>query len=131
MRPLVVANERTLDLVALRRQHARRFGAGPGPRPGAASPRHRRAHGERRGRPEDRLVGGGLGAYGYVMKPFQANEILIAADNALRRRQLEIENRAPPERLERLVAERTRGLGQDGPRSNTFSTPFSTTCLAA
>ena len=35
-----------------------------------------------------------LGAYGYVLKPFVANEILIAAVNALRRRDLEIENNA-------------------------------------
>jgi signal transduction histidine kinase len=35
-----------------------------------------------------------LGAYGYVIKPFTVNEILIAADNALHRRRLEAENRA-------------------------------------
>ncbi len=51
-----------------------------------------------------------LGAYGYVMKPFETNEILIAADNALRRRELEIENRAYQEKLELLVAERTADL---------------------
>jgi len=51
-----------------------------------------------------------LGAYGYVMKPFETNEILIAADNALRRRELEIENRRYQEHLELLVAERTADL---------------------
>jgi putative two-component system response regulator len=51
-----------------------------------------------------------LGAYGYVMKPFETNEILIAADNAVRRRELEIENREYQEQLERLVAERTADL---------------------
>lgn len=50
------------------------------------------------------------GAYGYIVKPFQANEILIAAANALRRRQLEIENRAHRQQLEMLVAERTADL---------------------
>jgi putative two-component system response regulator len=50
------------------------------------------------------------GAYGYVVKPFEANVILIAADNALRRRQLEIENREHREHLELLVAERTADL---------------------
>ena len=51
-----------------------------------------------------------LGAFGYVMKPFGTNEILIAVDNALRRRELEIENRAHQSHLELLVAERTADL---------------------
>ncbi len=51
-----------------------------------------------------------LGAYGYVMKPFATNEMLIAVDNALRRRELEIENRAHQQHLEILVAERTADL---------------------
>jgi putative two-component system response regulator len=50
------------------------------------------------------------GAYGYIVKPFEKNEILIAADNALRRRQLEIENQAHRKHLELLVAERTMDL---------------------
>ena len=45
-----------------------------------------------------------LGAFGYVIKPFESNEILISAENALRRRELELENRAHREGLERLVA---------------------------
>lgn len=51
-----------------------------------------------------------LGAYGYVMKPFEANEIVIASANALRRRHLEIENRIHRQHLEHLVAERTSDL---------------------
>jgi putative two-component system response regulator len=51
-----------------------------------------------------------MGAYGYVTKPFQANEIIINIANALRRRQLEIENRRHREELEILVEERTREL---------------------
>jgi putative two-component system response regulator len=51
-----------------------------------------------------------LGAYGYVVKPFDANEILIAAANAIRRRHLEIENRIHREHLEHLVSERTSDL---------------------
>ena len=51
-----------------------------------------------------------LGAYGYLVKPFQANELLIAAENSLRRRELELENRAHRQRLELLVAERTSDL---------------------
>lgn len=51
-----------------------------------------------------------MGAYGYVTKPFQANELIINITNALRRRQLEIENRRHRENLESLVEERTREL---------------------
>jgi len=51
-----------------------------------------------------------LGAFGYVTKPFGTNELLIAVDNALRRRELEIENRAHQQHLELLVAERTADL---------------------
>ena len=51
-----------------------------------------------------------LGAFGYVIKPFESNEILISAENALRRRELELENRAHREELERLVARRTSEL---------------------
>ena len=48
-----------------------------------------------------------LGAYGYIVKPFRDSEVNIGIANALRRRRLEIENRAHRERLEQLVAERT------------------------
>ncbi len=51
-----------------------------------------------------------VGAYGYVIKPFEANEISIAVANALRRRTLEVENRNHRERLEELVKGRTTGL---------------------
>jgi len=51
-----------------------------------------------------------LGAYGYVVKPFKACEIPIAVANALRRRRLEVENRAHQERLEELVEGRTKLL---------------------
>jgi putative two-component system response regulator len=53
-----------------------------------------------------------IGAYGYVIKPFQANELIINITNALRRRQLEIENRRHTEELEHRVAERTAELFQ-------------------
>lgn len=48
-----------------------------------------------------------MGAYGYVTKPFQANELIINVTNALQRRRLEIENRRHREELELLVEERT------------------------
>jgi putative two-component system response regulator len=62
------------------------------------------------GDPETAASASELGAFGYVIKPFDANALLIAADNALRRRDLEIENRQHRERLETLVTERTAEL---------------------
>jgi putative two-component system response regulator len=60
--------------------------------------------------PRTAAVATDLGAYGYLMKPFEANEMLIASANALRRRHLEIENRLHQQHLESLVAERTSDL---------------------
>ena len=51
-----------------------------------------------------------IGAYGYIIKPFETNEVLINVENALRRRTLEIENRNHRNRLESLVADRTAEL---------------------
>jgi len=51
-----------------------------------------------------------LGAYGYVTKPFTPNELLINVANALRRRSLELENRAHREHLETLLLDRTVAL---------------------
>ena len=51
-----------------------------------------------------------LGAYGFIIKPFRPTDILINVVNALRRRQLEIENRSHRERLEEMVRERAAGL---------------------
>ncbi len=51
-----------------------------------------------------------MGAYGYITKPFLFNELIINITNALRRRELELENRRHREELEMLVEERTREL---------------------
>ena len=51
-----------------------------------------------------------LGAYGYVTKPFDANQVLIAVANALRHAELEIENESYRMHLEELVDERTKEL---------------------
>jgi len=51
-----------------------------------------------------------LGAYGYIIKPIQSNEILISVTNALRRRALEIEHRGHQMHLEQMVRERTAEL---------------------
>jgi len=51
-----------------------------------------------------------IGVYGYIIKPFETNEILINVANALRRRQLEIDNRLSRETLEQTVQRRTKEL---------------------
>jgi putative two-component system response regulator len=53
-----------------------------------------------------------LGAYGYIIKPFEFNEVLINITNALRRRRLEIENRLHQQHLEDIVRQRTSALQQ-------------------
>ncbi len=51
-----------------------------------------------------------LGTYGYVIKPFYNNELLINIANALRRRGLELESRRHRLSLETAVSERTSEL---------------------
>lgn len=51
-----------------------------------------------------------LGAYGYVIKPFSINEILISVVNALRRRTLELDARRHLTEVEEAVDARTREL---------------------
>jgi putative two-component system response regulator len=50
------------------------------------------------------------GAYGYVLKPFKPNELVINVANALRRRELEIAARLHRTQLEQTVEERTAEL---------------------
>ena len=57
-----------------------------------------------------------LGAYDFIMKPVNVDELLFAAERALERRQLLIERRAYHELLERRVEEATRSL-QDAYRA--------------
>jgi putative two-component system response regulator len=51
-----------------------------------------------------------LGAYGYVTKPFDANQVVIAVNDAILRSRLEEENRGYREQLEWMVTERTLEL---------------------
>lgn len=53
-----------------------------------------------------------LGAYGYLIKPFQPNELVINVANALRRRDLEKLRDEYAQRLEREVAEYTDEIRQ-------------------
>ena len=48
-----------------------------------------------------------LGAYGYLIKPFEKNEALISVSSALRRRELELLERGYSRRLEREIREQT------------------------
>ncbi|OEU47845.1 MAG: hypothetical protein BA872_06205 [Desulfobacterales bacterium C00003060] len=50
------------------------------------------------------------GAYDYIIKPFDRNRLLISVASALHRRELEIDNRAHLENLEKDVAKRTASL---------------------
>ena len=50
------------------------------------------------------------GAFGYVLKPFQAREILVQVASALRRRMLEISYRDRELHLARVVREQTREI---------------------
>ncbi len=51
-----------------------------------------------------------IGVYDYLIKPFDRNGVLISVANALRRRQLEIDNRNYRQTLEKMVEERTAEL---------------------
>jgi putative two-component system response regulator len=51
-----------------------------------------------------------LGAYGYVIKPFDRNEILINVANALERRRLTLMSREYEQSLESEVREKTREI---------------------
>lgn len=53
-----------------------------------------------------------LGVYGYIVKPFTNNLVLITVGNALRRHQLELEAQLHTKMLEREVAAQTRWLDE-------------------
>ena len=52
------------------------------------------------------------GAYGWVTKPFDASQVLIAVDNALIRARLEFENSGYRDRLKAMVKQRTQELAE-------------------
>jgi putative two-component system response regulator len=54
----------------------------------------------------------GFGAYGYIIKPFRTNDVLIAIQNALRRRSLELASVEHLGELEQAVVERTAALAR-------------------
>ena len=60
--------------------------------------------------PEQGAEATAFGVYSYIVKPFRANELLLAVKNALRRRQVAIDQRTRHDELEGLVRERTEEL---------------------
>jgi putative two-component system response regulator len=64
------------------------------------------------------------GAYDYLVKPFNLDEVAISAQRALEKRRLELENRAYQQHLEEMVAERTADLRRaiDGIKLASFDT---------
>ncbi len=52
------------------------------------------------------------GAYDYVLKPFEREQLYFSVRRALKHRRLVVQNRSYREDLERLVAERTQQLSQ-------------------
>ena len=53
-----------------------------------------------------------MGAFGYIVKPFESNEVLINVANACAAAGLEMENRLHRENLEEIVRTRTMALQQ-------------------
>jgi len=51
-----------------------------------------------------------MGAYGYIMKPFEENEVVISVVHALERRRLVLESQAYERLLEERVREQTREI---------------------
>jgi len=60
--------------------------------------------------PREAEIAQEIGVYGYVIKPFAPNQILISVANALRRRKLEMQAKTYRQDLERIVKERTAEL---------------------
>jgi putative two-component system response regulator len=52
------------------------------------------------------------GAYDYLTKPFNLDEVVLSVDRALEKRRLVLENRAYQQHLEQMVEERTEELKQ-------------------
>ncbi len=57
-----------------------------------------------------------MGVYDYITKPFELNGVLISIANALRRRELEIDNRIYRKNLEMKVEHRTAALQENEAR---------------
>ena len=57
-----------------------------------------------------------LGAYGYILEPFSATQVLVALRGGLQRRRLRLENHAQRETLEQIVRARTAALERSATR---------------
>ena len=56
------------------------------------------------------------GVYDYILKPFEPSGVLISVANAMRRRQLELDNQAYRAELQKMVTERTAALEESEAR---------------
>ena len=56
------------------------------------------------------------GVYDYILKPFEPSGVLISVANAMRRRQLELDNLAYRAKLQKMVSERTAALEESEAR---------------
>ncbi|WP_319405330.1 response regulator [uncultured Desulfosarcina sp.] len=61
-------------------------------------------------KPEEAREALNMGVYGYIVKPFTRNIVLINVENALRRKRLEIEKKVYLDKLESMVRQRTEML---------------------
>ncbi len=66
------------------------------------------------GMDDDKTVNAAMeaGIYAYILKPFAKNQLLLLVQNALRHRQIEIENRLYREQLEEMLAAKITSLRQ-------------------
>ena len=60
--------------------------------------------------PREATIARKIGIYGYILKPFDPNQLLISVANALRRRELEMQATSYRQDLERTVKQRTAEL---------------------
>ena len=64
--------------------------------------------------PEDAQVALALDVYGYIIKPFSRNLVLISVDNALRRHRLELQHKTYQQKLETKVRQQTAEMQTSG-----------------
>ena len=59
-----------------------------------------------------------MGAYDFLLKPFQKNQVLISVSNAIRRRALDLQSQFEVKNLENIIYDQTRDLHKANERLN-------------
>lgn len=59
-----------------------------------------------------------MGAYDFLLKPFQKNQVLISVANAIRRRALDLQNQFELKNLENIIYDQTKDLHKANERLN-------------